>query len=191
MAFGQPFYTYPNGTQPNQFYGGYNAQQGQPNYLFNNQVNAAQNAQNQPLGAFQQQQQMQQTIPPKTNIIPVASLIDAMSRSSEPNTDALYVDQDNPYFYRIMIDMQGRKTYKTLKVEDVTEEVAKEPVNNASANIDLSIYATKEDLKALEDKITNYAVAMGAGAYVTTAQNSSRTKPVSKTADKTNKGTEE
>lgn len=159
MAFGQPFYNY--GANPyNGQNNGYMAQQ-QPQYgnFYGQPQNAQQNANNGVVQQFQQQQAPQTTqVPPRTNIAPVASLVDAMSRLSEPNTDMYYADQDKPFIYQISIDMQGRKTYKTFKIEDVTEQVATQ-ASQTTADIDLSGYAKKEDLQALKNEIMSMASA--------------------------------
>lgn len=146
MAFGQPFYNY-GANSYNVQNNGYMAQQPQYGNFYGQPQNAPQNANN---GVAQQYQAQQQTpqitqAPPRTNISPVASLVDAMSRLSEPNTDMYYADQDKPFIYQISIDMQGRKTYKTFKIEDVTEQVATQ-ASQPTADIDLSGYAKKEDL---------------------------------------------
>lgn len=154
MGFGQPFYTY-NGGYSSTFNSGYVAPQQQPSYLYNQQLNGAQNPQNQPINGYQQQQT--QAIPPKTNMPLVTSLLDAMNKTVEPNTNAYYADQDKPLIYLVSMDMQGRKTSKTFEVKDITEQVAEQP----NTNIDLSSYVTKTDLqeslKAFKDEITNYA----------------------------------
>lgn len=160
MAYGQPFYNY--GTNP---YGGQNNGYAQPQPQYGNfygqPQNAPQNANNGVTQQYQGQSQQQPSqvaqIPPRTNIAPVASLVDAMSRTSEPNTNMYYADQDQPFIYQISIDMQGRKTYKTFKIEDVTEQTTQHLGESIAPDIDLSGYAKKEDLKALEEKIVAYA----------------------------------
>lgn len=184
MPFGQPFWNY-GANNYGGYNGGYVAPQPQPNYMYNQQPNMPQNAQNQSLNAFQQQQGQQPiqqaVIPAKTNIAPVASLVDAMSRTSEPNTNFYYADQENPYIYLISIDLQGRKTYKTFKIEDVTEQVTETPTQ-ASADIDLSAYATKEDLKAFKEEITGYAMNF-LNAQPTATASKPKTDKVKKVAE--------
>ena len=67
---------------------------------------------------YQPQQQYGNSSVPKTNMIMVTSLEDAMLRYAEPNSNMLYIDQDKPLGYRIMTDMQGRKTYKIVDLID-------------------------------------------------------------------------
>lgn len=167
MAFGQPFYNY--GTNP---YGGQNNGYAQPQPQYGNfygqQQNMPQNANSSASEQFQMQQQRQQQVPqisqvpPRTNIAPVASLVDAMSRTSEPNTNMYYADQDQPFIYQISIDMQGRKTYKTFKIEDVTEQTSQQSKESVAPSVDLSDYAKKEDLQALKEEIIAYAKTLGA-----------------------------
>lgn len=154
MAFGQPFYNYGANSYNGQN-NGYMAQQPQYDNFCGQQQNAPQNANN---GVVQQQQSV--VLPPKTNMSTVTSLMEAMSRMADPNTDIFYADQDNPYIYRISVDMQGRKTYKTFKLEDVTEQQVTPSGTTAQSQVDLSAYATKDDLKALKDEITSYAMTM-------------------------------
>lgn len=163
MAYGQPFYNYgtnPYGNQNN----GYVAQQPQYGNFYGQQQNASQNANNGvaqqyqgQVGQAQQQVPQMSQIPTKTNVPLATSLIDAMSRNAEFNTETFYADQDNPYIYKISIDMQGRKTYKTFKIEDVTEQTTQRSSESVASNIDLSAYATKSDVQALEEKIVAYA----------------------------------
>lgn len=161
-----PFYTYPNASYtPYQAptYGSYQPQQQMPSM-----------AQNQPLNGFQAQSQVnaqpqaqQAVIPTKTNVPLVTSLTEAMGRTTELNSDTFYADQDKPFIYRVSVDMQGRKTYKTFELTDVTEQ---EVAQSSTSNVD---YATKADLKALEEKLMGYAMTIGIGS--TTTPKSKRT----------------
>lgn len=179
MAFGQPFYNYgsnPYGGQNN----GYMAQQPQYGNFYGQQQNMPQNANNGVTQQFQGQAQQQvQQMPPRTNIAPVASLMDAMSRTSEPNTNIYYADQDQPFIYQISIDMQGRKTYKTFKIEDVTEQ-AQQSNESGTPDIDLSGYAKKEDLQALKNEIMNMANTFVAQQSVQPTQMPARAKNAEK-----------
>lgn len=152
MAYGQPFYTYGNAYSAQN--NGYIAPQPQYGNLYGQPQQMPQGANNGVTGQYQTQQS--QTLPPRTNKILVTSLTDAMSRTAEPNTEILYIDQDNPLLYQVSIDMQGRKTYRTFEIKDVTEQTQQASEKTAQ-NIDLSAYATKDDLRALENKISNYA----------------------------------
>lgn len=166
MTYGQPFYTYPNA--------GYTPMQQQPYNMYQGQAQMPTMAQNQPINGYQQQPQMptQQAVPPKTNVPFATSLMDAMSRTTDFNSDTFYADQDKPFIYRISIDMQGRKTYKTFEIKDVTEQVIEQGSQVVSPAINLSEevterlkdYATKDDLKAFRDEIMNYAISLGIGA---------------------------
>ena len=166
MAYGQPFYTYTNsGYTPNVA----------PNYnYYGAQPQTPPMTQNQPFNGFQQQgqanaqtQAQQAAIPTKTNVPLVTSLTEAMSRTTDLNSDTFYADQDKPFIYRVSVDMQGRKTYKTFEIKDVTEQVVEQSAQTATPNIDLSAYATKEDLKAFKDEIMGYAQSFGFTASAT------------------------
>ena len=166
MAYGQPFYNY--GSNP---YGGQNngfmAQQPQYGNFYGQAQNAPQNANN---GIVQQYQQQQPTVmPPKTNMPLVTSLMDALNRTVEPNTNNYYADQDNPLIYLVSMDMQGRKTSRTFKVEDVTEQTAAQ-ATQPTTDIDLSDYVKKADLQAFKDEIMGMASAFVAQQAVQPAQ---------------------
>lgn len=120
--FGMPYPTYGG-------YGGYNYNMGNFN------------------PAPQQQPQVN-NLPPKTNIMPVTSLQDAMLRPAEPNSVMVYADQDKPLLYRIHTDWNNRKTTETLSVAPYVEAPA--PQN---PQVDFSCFATKEELKALQEKL--------------------------------------
>lgn len=178
MPYGQPFYTYPNsGYTPYQTptYGSYQSQPQMPSM-----------AQNQPLNGYQAQAQ-QTVLPTKTNVPLVTSLAEAMSRTTELNSDTFYADQDKPVIYRVSVDMQGRKTYKTFEITDVTEQAVEQSVQAVAPNIDLSAYATKEDLKALENKITTFAQSFGFN--VSTMPTTPTAIPKSKKVEKADKTT--
>lgn len=181
MAYGQPFYNY-GATPYNAQNNGYMGQQPQYGNFYGQQQNVAQNANNGVTQQYQQQIQQQAPqmtqvpqVPPRTNIAPVASLVDAMSRLSEPNTNMYYADQDKPFIYQISIDMQGRKTYKTFKIEDVTEQVSTQ-ASHPTADVDLSGYAKKEDLEALKKEFMSMANALMTQQSIQPTQTSVRAK---------------
>lgn len=171
MAFGQPFYAY-NSTPFNTQNTAYVAPQPQYGNLYGQSQQMAQNANNGVTGQYQQQQQV---LPPKTNKILVTSLTDALGRTAEPNTEILYIDQDNPLLYQISIDMQGRKTYRTFEIKDVTEQT-QQTANKSVPQIDLSAYAKKEDLQVLKDELMTVA-----SSFAMQSAQSNKPKSVEKT----------
>lgn len=178
-AFGQPFYNYgsnPYGSQNN----GYAQQQPQYGNFYGQPQNVPHNANNGVTQQYQQQVQQQAALPPKTNVPLATSLIDAMSRNAEFNTEIFYADQDNPFIYKIMIDGQGRKTHRVFKIEDVTEQTAQQSNGSATPDIDLSGYATKDDLQALKDEIMGMASAFVAQQAVSPTQQPAKTKSADK-----------
>lgn len=173
MPYGQPFYTYTGGYTPYQApaYGTYAPQ-------------VPSVPQNQPLNGFQAQgqantqpQAQQPVMPTKTNVPLVTSLTEAMSRTTELNSDTFYADQDNPFIYRVSVDVQGRKTYRTFELKDVTEQVIENGAHATTTNIDLSEYATKKDLKEFRDEIMGYAMSLGINAPVATQPAQAMPKP--------------
>ena len=173
MAYGQPFYTYPNG--------GYTPIQTPTYNLYQPQTQIPTMPQNQAINGFQAQQQVpqaqQQVIPTKTNVPLVTSLTEAMSRTTELNSDTFYADQDNPFIYRVSVDMQGRKSYRTFELKDVTEQLVENSAQS-STQIDLSAYATKEDLQEFRNEIMGYAQSFG---LTPTATQSAKSKKTEKT----------
>lgn len=152
MPYGQPFYTYTSGA-----YTPYQT----PTYgPYAQQMPTTPSAQ--PINNFQAQQQVPQAqqpvIPTKTNVLLVTSLMEAMSKTTELNSDTFYADQDKPLIYRVSVDMQGRKTHRTFELKDVTEQTVAPLTTTVAPEIDLSMYATKDDLRVLRDEITNYAI---------------------------------
>lgn len=176
MAFGQPFYNYGSNPYGGQN-GGYAQQQPQYGNFYGQPQNVPHNANN---GVTQQYQQQQPTVmPPKTNMPLVTSLMDALNRTVEPNTNTYYADQDQPLIYFVSMDMQGRKNSRTFKVEDVTEQTATQ-ANQVKPDIDLSGYATKDDLQALKDEIMGMASAFVTQQAVPPTQPPAKTKSADK-----------
>lgn len=90
--------------------------------------------------------------PPKTNKIFVTSLEEALSRFSEPNSEIIYLHQDQPLLFEIKTDAQGRKGYKTYQLADYAAPQAQQPKQ------DLSAYVTREEFEAFKvkmEEITN------------------------------------
>lgn len=97
-------------------------------------------------GLQQQQAQQQQQATPVTNKIYVTSFEDAMNRFAQPNSIYIYVLQDETKIFEIATDSQGRKLAKTYDLKPFFQPTSEnaEKANN---------YATKEDFRALEEKI--------------------------------------
>lgn len=47
-----------------------------------------------------------------TNIIYVTSAEEALMRTTQRNSEAVYFNQDKPIFYRVRVDNDGRKAYQ-------------------------------------------------------------------------------
>lgn len=97
-------------------------------------------------GMQQQQAQQQQQATPVTNKIYVTSFEDAMNRFAQPNSIYIYVLQDETKIFEIATDSQGRKLAKTYDLKPFFQHTSE---NTEKANN----YATKEDFRALEEKI--------------------------------------
>lgn len=74
-----------------------------------------------------------------TNIIFVTGLDEALARSNARGSDMTYFDQDRDYFYRIKVDIDGRKTWATFEYS--------EPGKRTEA------FATAEALQSLAERV--------------------------------------
>ena len=90
-------------------------------------------------------QMSQPQLQPRTNKIFVTSLEDALNRPADPNSEVIYLDQDKPFLYQVMNDMQGRKTYKTFELTEYSGVVS---AQNGSAD-----YVTREEFNRLVDEM--------------------------------------
>lgn len=85
---------------------------------------------------------------PLTNITFVTSIEEALFRASSRNSEMVFFHQDKPVFYRIKVDMEGRKSwaqydYGTKPVEENT------PVTRAE------ISEIMKKITALEEKLNH------------------------------------
>lgn len=85
--------------------------------------------------------------PIRTNKIFVTSLEDALNRNAEPNSEMVYLHQDQNLLFEIKTDAQGRKIYQTYQFS------AYKPESAAPADAPAIIYATKEEFDALASKV--------------------------------------
>lgn len=95
-----------------------------------------------------QPQQLQMQLPPKTNKIYVTGIEDATSRMAEPNSEMLYRHQDDQILYEVFTDLQGKKTVKAYRYEEITNE----PKRETSA-VSLDGFVTKDEFTAFQAKI--------------------------------------
>lgn len=80
--------------------------------------------------------------PPKTNKIFVTSLDEALSRPAEPNTEIVYLHQNEPLLFQITTDLQGKKTFKSFQLT---------PLEQAQKKEELSVL--REDFEELKRKV--------------------------------------
>lgn len=78
--------------------------------------------------------------PLNTNIVYVTSPEEALMRSNIRNSDIVYFDQDKNMFYRVKVDMDGKKSWATFMFN----------LPDSSENAP----ATKADIQQLSDRIT-------------------------------------
>lgn len=86
-----------------------------------------------------------------TNVYLVTSLDEAIMRTTQYGSDMVYFDQNKPVFYRIKVDMEGRKSWNVFdyivpKPEDI------KPVTMADIRVIL------DKLQSLESKISSQEV---------------------------------
>lgn len=103
-------------------------------------------------GGFQPQPQPQQPPQLRTNKIYVTSLEDALNRYADPNTVIVYRHQDEKFEYEIMTNAQGKKSYKTMQLEEYSamQTERKEAVPTVSMD---EFNRLKMRLDALENEI--------------------------------------
>ena len=77
---------------------------------------------------------------PSTNVILVTGIEEALMKSTERNSEYVYFNQDKPVFYRVKVDMEGRKAWQEFPY--VT------PDPNAS------IPVTKADLESFNKRLS-------------------------------------
>lgn len=166
MAYGQPFWNY-GANNYGAYNGGYVAPQPQPNYLYNQQPNMTQNAQNQPLsgypqqqGQMTQQQQVQPTQPtmqtqqPMANNAPIpqgfpirelrfVTSEEAKAYIVMPNSNALLLDTVNGMAYLKTADYLGQSVTEYFKFNKVNADGS--PIQNASEQPTTQVH---EEVKA-------------------------------------------
>ena len=110
---------------------------------------------------LQYQQQVPQPTPQpvapsqlRTNKIFVTSLEDALTRYADPNTITVYHNQDEKCIYEIMVDIQGKKSYKTFELSEFSAQISHESkVVGESISLD-QIKAMEERISALEKELS-------------------------------------
>ena len=95
---------------------------------------------------YQQQSQQVQPLPPKTNKIWVTSLEDALAKSVEPNSEYVYLHQDQPLLIEVKTDLQGRKTTRVMELKDYV--VQPKPENTMPND-----FPTREEFDGLKAEI--------------------------------------
>ena len=93
------------------------------------------------VGVFNQQPAQS---PVRTNKIFVTSLEDALNRNAEPNSEVIYLHQDQNLLFEVKTDAQGRKVYQTYQFA---------PFKAESAAPAAAAYVTKEEFDALAKKV--------------------------------------
>jgi hypothetical protein len=79
---------------------------------------------------------------PATNVTFVTSIEEALYRANGRNCDMVFFDQDKPIFYRVKVDMEGRKSCAQFSF-----------ANNQAAQEQMSYEQLDARLKKLEEKL--------------------------------------
>lgn len=82
-----------------------------------------------------------------TNIVTVTSLEEAIMRSTTRNSDMTYFHQDQNVFYRVKVDMEGRKTWAQF--------------NYSTPDPNLNVPATRADIEALAARLSKLEAKNG------------------------------
>lgn len=165
MAYGQPFYTYSGGYQPNG-YNNYVAPQ-MPNYnYYNGQQQISQNAPNQPVNGYQQQQgqvsqqqqvqptQPQQAVPnPIPQGFPIREIRFVTSDEAKafivmPNSNALLLDTVNGMAYLKTADNLGQSVTECFKFTKVNADGSPIQNHNQQEEVKDTKTETHENIKA-------------------------------------------
>lgn len=147
-----PYYNYQrNNGYANPYMNGGGALQ--PN-LYPNMVQQPAIGQSQQMAQPQPQtiQQGYVTPPPSSNKILAISLEDALSKSNDPNTITIYIDQDKPLLYEIEVDLQGRKTYQ---IYDISLHKAEEKTKEAENKMTTDEFVPMATFSALHAQFLN------------------------------------
>lgn len=94
-----------------------------------------------------------QAPPVKTNHIYVTSLEDALARSSEPNSEIVYLHQDKPLLYNVKTDMMGRKSYTVLELHPPVVEKIEEPKPTNEVVFNASDFVGKAEFEEFKKAI--------------------------------------
>jgi len=124
-----------NNYYPNGYYNPYNA----PNFNGSGMYGTSyQNNPNFNSGALQK----------ATNKIYVSGIEGARSYNLQPNSEMLLCDDTKNIIYEVIVDNNGKRTITALDVKQHEEEPP----------VDMSIYATKEDIAKLKEELTKKPV---------------------------------
>lgn len=82
-----------------------------------------------------------------TNIVTVTSLEEAIMRTTLRNSDMTYFHQDQNVFYRVKVDMDGRKTWAQF--------------NYSTPDPNANVPATKADIDALASRLSKLEARNG------------------------------
>ena len=84
---------------------------------------------------------------PTTNAIFVTSLEEAIMRTTIKGSEMIYFHQDKPVFYRVKMDVEGRKYWQELYYN-----------SNPTSDDFVTIKYLEDKLKELEERLTNKEV---------------------------------
>ena len=68
---------------------------------------------------------------PVTNMQYCTSLEEALSRCNRPNTENVFFHQDQPIFYRIRVEVDGRKMWQGFRYDSLQPDKPEQPLTRA------------------------------------------------------------
>nr|DAU71941.1 MAG TPA: hypothetical protein [Caudoviricetes sp.] len=112
------------------------------------------------MNQMNQMQQVQQTNNAQTNVswIYVNGIQGARDHIVQPNQTAWMMDNNDPMIHVKAVDSMGTATLKSFRLIEVDPQQAQQ---QPAPQIDVSQFATKDDIKAVSDKLTQLENALG------------------------------
>ncbi len=107
-----------------------------------------------------QMNQMQQTNNAQTNVswIYVNGIQGARDHIVQPGQTAWMMDNNDPMIHVKAVDSMGTATLKSFRLIEIDPQQAQQ---QPAPQIDVSQFATKDDIKAVSDKLTQLENALG------------------------------
>jgi hypothetical protein len=112
------------------------------------------------MNQMNQMQQVQQTNNAQTNVswIYVNGIQGARDHIVQPGQTAWMMDNNDPMIHVKAVDSMGTATLKSFRLIEVDPQQTQQ---QSAPQIDVSQFATKDEIKAVSDKLTQLENALG------------------------------